>query len=49
MKKNVYRTPVFEMEIFVAEDILTLSETSLFNLDNANDATIAWVSWADKT
>lgn len=46
MKKNLYIAPVCELEMILAEDILTVStnDTDVFNLDNA--ASVSWESWS---
>lgn len=45
MKKNLYIAPVCELEMILAEDILTVStnDTDVFNLDNATS--VSWGDW----
>ena len=45
MKKNVYTAPVCELEMILAEDILTIStdDINVFNLDDATS--VSWGDW----
>ncbi len=45
MKKNLYIAPVCELEMILAEDILTVStdDVNALNLDNA--MSVSWGDW----